>query len=183
MPVLRTANYVVGDVDCVAAACRVLFCVPKHAPPALEVVAFPGDGVPCPAWTALAGARGLHPHSAGFLGELHERLRREGGVFARAAVFVVRAPISDTRRSNQRLRPGCPVLPLCRSNRRTSSTWDTRCTITCSVPPSPPLANPPRATMDGRLWHLRRLPPHSMLPGHARASWMGRQRARRRPHH
>jgi len=89
MPTLRIANHVVGAVDCAATAGRVLFCVPKHVPPALEIVAFPGDGVPCPAWTSLAGVAGHHPHAGGLLGELHERLRREGGEFSRAAVFVI----------------------------------------------------------------------------------------------
>ena len=76
---------------------RILYCLPREATPSMEVVAFPGDGVPNPEWPSLAGALGTHPHSSGFLGALHDRLQREGGDYASAALFVVEPSDSSSQ--------------------------------------------------------------------------------------
>ena len=83
----RTANFIIGAVE--VGAIRMLYALPRHGPPALEAIAFPGDGVPWPWWQSLPGAAGKHPHSGGLLGSLHRRLQSKGGIYSRAALFVV----------------------------------------------------------------------------------------------
>ena len=53
-------------------ACTVLYSQPR-VPPAIELVGFPGDGVPNGAWHPLLGAPGSHPHSGGMLSVLAEK--------------------------------------------------------------------------------------------------------------
>jgi hypothetical protein len=65
-----------------------LYALPRAAPAALELVAFPGDCVPFQLWPSLAGATGDHPHSGGLLGALFGRLER-AGVAATTALLVV----------------------------------------------------------------------------------------------
>ena len=47
----RTANFIIGAVE--VGAIRMLYALPRHGPPALEAIAFPGDGVPWPWWQSL----------------------------------------------------------------------------------------------------------------------------------
>lgn len=85
-------THCVGHLDAEGTSSRmntVLYAVPKSHPPDVEVVVFPGDGVANPAWHTLVGGIGSHPHSGGLLATIQERLHREGGVYANAAVYVV----------------------------------------------------------------------------------------------
>ena len=92
VPAQLSATHVVGAVDAAGLERRpnrVLYVIPRGRPTSLEAVAFPGDGVAWPEWVSLAGAHGPHPHSAGLLGVLYERLQREGGAYTDAALYVV----------------------------------------------------------------------------------------------
>ena len=62
----------------------------------MDIFAFPGDGVPWPAWPSLLGATGRHVHSGGLLGVLHDRLKHAGGNYAASAVFVVEPTLSTS---------------------------------------------------------------------------------------
>jgi len=79
------SSHAVGRVQ--IGATIALYALPRAAPAALEVVAFPGDGVPFQLWPCLAGAKGNHPHSDGLLGALFGRLERAGA--AATALLVV----------------------------------------------------------------------------------------------
>ena len=68
---LTNRSHVVWRLELLTAwgACTVLYSQPR-APPAIELVGFPGDGVPNGAWHPLLGAPGSHPHSGGMLSVL-----------------------------------------------------------------------------------------------------------------
>lgn len=72
-----------GTLDC--GSSRVLYAL--HPAPTMQVIAFPGDGVPWPGsppWSTLPNAKGLHAHAGTLLAVLHKRSQSTP-----AAVFVV----------------------------------------------------------------------------------------------